>query len=266
MCKEKLLSPKIFELKVVHDILDEYFSRWKGEIPNRLLINGMPAIQREIIYMRDQFSRYIEILKVIPKSPRRLMVLDVGIGYGHLSILVKKLFDYEVFGIDIRRPEVYHWKKRFDGEGIKFELCNLIKDPIPFQDEYFDIVLFCEVLEHLSVRSLQIALKKINRVLKKDGVLILTTPNLAGLGSRLRLLRGSSPIPIDDFKFGHIRTYTATECISILQKSGFSIQNIHFKNVYTTSSLLHKLLFFLYKLIPALRNCIITKAKKNPKN
>ena len=242
--------------KVVHDILDEYFSRWEGEIPDGLLI-GRPtksAKEREMNYIRSHFSRYVETLRVVPKLPRKLKVLDIGIASGHLAILVKKLFNYQVFGIDKKRPETNYWKKRFDGEGIEFRLCDLEKDPIPFEDEYFDMILFCEVFEHLS--NPRITLKEINRVLKQGGTLILTTPNGAGLGTRLGFT----------MSVGHFREYTGSECIHLLEENGFKIENMYYRNFYTNSYtylFLYKLLFLLYKIIPNLGNCIVTKASKN---
>jgi ubiquinone/menaquinone biosynthesis C-methylase UbiE len=50
---------------------------------------------------------------------------------------------------------------------------------LPFKDESFDVVLATEVLEHVSEPSG--ALAEINRVLKPDGVLLLTTPQSWGI-------------------------------------------------------------------------------------
>jgi SAM-dependent methyltransferase len=244
--------------KIIRNILDEYFLRWKDEIPDELLIDRLAksAKEREIKYIRSHFSRYVETLRVVPKTPRKLKVLDIGIASGHLAILVKKLFNYQVFGIDKKRPETNYWKKRFDGEGIEFRLCDLEKDPIPFEDEYFDIVLFCEVLEHLSNQAGRITLKEINRVLKQGGTLILTTPNGAGLGTRLGFT----------MSVGHFREYTGSECIRLFEENGFKIENMYYRNFYTNAYkylLSYKLLFLLYKIIPNLGNCIVTKASKN---
>lgn len=211
--------------KVIRDILDEYFLRWTREIPDELLIGrpAKPAGEIEMDYMLSHFSRYVETLRVVPKTSSRLKVLDIGIASRHLAILVKKLFNYQVFGIDKERPETNHWKKRFDREGIEFRLCDLEKNRIPFEDAYFDIVLFCEVLEHLS--NPRITLKEINRVLKGGGTLVLTTPNRASLGTRLGFRMSA----------GHFREYTVNECISLLEKNGFKIENMQFRNLYTNS-------------------------------
>lgn len=254
MINENLLD---IDRKAVRSILYEYFLRWRQRIPEGLSIGrpNKPAKEVEIDYMGSHFFRYVETLRVVPKLPSRLKILDIGIAYGHLSVLIKKLFNYQVFGIDKERPETNHWKERFDEEGIEFRLCDLERDPIPFEDEYFDIVLFCEVLEHVSNLCARATLKEINRVLKFGGTLVLTTPNGAALGNRLGFVMSS----------GHFREYTASECISLLEENGFKIENIHFRNLYTNSYkylLSYKLLFLLYELIPSLRNCMIIKTSK----
>jgi hypothetical protein len=52
--------------------------------------------------------------------------------------------------------------------------------------------------------------------LKRGGVLILTTPNIASLFRRLRLLLGIQPI----YHY-HVREYTMREVISLLREAGF---------------------------------------------
>lgn len=68
-----------------------------------------------------------------------------------------------------------------DGIPIDYgvDLCRRL----PYQDASFDVVLLVEVIEHLE--NHRIALGELARVLKPGGVLILTTPNIMRLSSRL---------------------------------------------------------------------------------
>jgi len=52
------------------------------------------------------------------------------------------------------------------------------------------LIMFTEVLEHIHYYYVSLILSKINRALKLGGVLVLTTPNIASLFRRLRLLLG----------------------------------------------------------------------------
>lgn len=59
---------------------------------------------------------------------------------------------------------------------------------LPFTNNYFDIVICTEMIEHVTeTRQL---IKEINRVLRKKGKLILSTPNLVSLGNRIGMIIG----------------------------------------------------------------------------
>jgi len=59
---------------------------------------------------------------------------------------------------------------------------DLLK-PLPYEDASFDVILLVEVIEHLE--NHRAALAELARILKPDGILILTTPNIMRLNSRL---------------------------------------------------------------------------------
>jgi SAM-dependent methyltransferase len=71
-----------------------------------------------------------------------------------------------------------------------------------------------------------LVLSKINRALKPGGVLILTTPNIASLFRRLRLLLGIQPI----YHY-HVREYTMKEVVSLLREAGFEISKAYYSIV-----------------------------------
>ena len=68
---------------------------------------------------------------------------------------------------------------------------NIEGGAFPFEDDHFDVVLFCEIIEHLTNDPL-VALREIKRVLKPDGVLVLTTPNVNRLENVIRMIQGST--------------------------------------------------------------------------
>jgi SAM-dependent methyltransferase len=89
--------------------------------------------------------------------------------------------------------EVIHTE--FDGEQcverLQFYNVNVETEKLPFPDCHFDVVLFCEVLEHLQSDPLH-AMLEIKRVLKIGGTLILTTPNAVGITRIAKLLVGQN--------------------------------------------------------------------------
>lgn len=67
----------------------------------------------------------------------------------------------------------------------------IVDDRIPFDDDLFDVVYAGEVIEHILDTGK--FLKEITRVLKKNGLLIITTPNLSFWLNRILVLCGYQP-------------------------------------------------------------------------
>jgi SAM-dependent methyltransferase len=113
---------------------------------------------------------------------------------------------------------------------------NIETDRFPFKDEEFDVVLFCEIIEHLIVEPMW-ALREIKRVLKRGGTLILTTPNVARLENIARLLRGHNIYdPYSGYgPYGrHNREYTIHEIQALLSYLGYEVSEWFTADVHPT--------------------------------
>jgi len=113
-----------------------------------------------------------------------------------------------------------------DNMALKSHHFNIEKETFPFEASTFDVVLFCEILEHLLMDPL-FALREIQRVLKIGGILILTTPNPARLENIARLLAGENVYdPYSGYgPYGrHQREYTLQELKLLLTHAGFEVQ------------------------------------------
>ncbi len=105
-------------------------------------------------------------------------------------------------------------------------LFNVEEDTFPFEDDTFDVVLFCEMLEHLLMNPVA-TLRQIHRVLKPSGVLVLTTPNVARLDNVISLANGENMY--DPYSghgpYGrHNREYTREELHRLLEFAGFEVE------------------------------------------
>jgi SAM-dependent methyltransferase len=126
---------------------------------------------------------------------------------------------------------------------------NIEKERFPFSDGAFDVVLFCEVLEHL-LEDPFFTLREIQRVLKPGGTLIVTTPNVIRLENVARLLAGENIYdPYSGYgPYGrHNREYTLKELRLLLEHAGFIVDTAISADVHENRA---NLFFPVSKLAP----------------
>lgn len=108
--------------------------------------------------------------------------------------------------------------------------------PYPIAEGSFDVVLRTEVVEHLRGYPAR-TLAEGYRILRPDGLLVLSTPNAAYILNRVKLLCGKSVYSsVNDWLHGlpharHAREYTKSELEVIVRHVGFgriAIQGRHF--------------------------------------
>jgi SAM-dependent methyltransferase len=112
--------------------------------------------------------------------------------------------------------------------GLQVFHFNVEDGLFPFDENAFDVVLFCEIIEHLIHDPIKV-LKEIKRVLKKGGILIITTPNVARLENIAKLAAGGNIYdPYSGYgPYGrHSREYTVQEMELILDFCGFDIESM----------------------------------------
>jgi SAM-dependent methyltransferase len=111
---------------------------------------------------------------------------------------------------------------------------NMEKETFPFANASFDVVLFCEILEHLLDDPLR-PLLEIGRVLKPGGTLLLTTPNVCRLENVARLIAGENiydPYSGHGAYGRHNREYTLAELRRLLQHAGYTIDEAFSADVH----------------------------------
>jgi SAM-dependent methyltransferase len=118
---------------------------------------------------KSNVLRYEWYAKKYFKGVKNKKILEIGVGNGGVIQFLKQ--DNEVRALDISKNAV-KFMKEF---GIKCYLADISNQKIPFKDSYFDYVIILETLEHL--KSPQFAVEEIQRVLKKDGIAVISVPN-----------------------------------------------------------------------------------------
>jgi 2-polyprenyl-3-methyl-5-hydroxy-6-metoxy-1,4-benzoquinol methylase len=160
---------------------------------------------------KQGFTRYTRALKLVDiKSGSK--ILDVGCKHAFLiDLLAEKGIEVDYYGIDISEKVIESLKSK---KGT-FQVCDIMKG-LPFDSEKFDYIFCLEVIEH--VESPTLLLNQFNRVLKKDGVLMLSVPNVYNWIC----------IVAEMFKFpdteGHIQAFTRQNIYKIADFAGYKIE------------------------------------------
>ena len=177
---------------------------------------------------RFKGQRHIERLaeSLAPGSSVRLV--DVGCGNGRLTQMAVEScaargITAEAVGCDWSVPALQNARER----GV---LACRSSHQLGLRSGFADVVLFSEIIEHLV--DPDDALSEIHRVLVPDGLLVVSTPNLAAWFNRILLLGGVQPAfsevslkkvygrPGADV-VGHLRLYTPRALKEMLSDQGF---------------------------------------------
>jgi ubiquinone/menaquinone biosynthesis C-methylase UbiE len=102
-------------------------------------------------------------------------VLDVPSGEGYGSFELSKVAG-SVTGIDISKAAVDHATSKYKNNNLNFNISSMACLSA-FSDEEFDVITCFEGIEHVSKDIQKLALKEFRRVLKQDGILIISSPN-----------------------------------------------------------------------------------------
>jgi SAM-dependent methyltransferase len=209
------------------DYYDE--DRWGALTGDRVLL------QRE-----RKCLKIITRLKFKPTS-----ILDVGCGDGlflkHVEQALGK--DCALHGVDYSQYQLSKARELpFD-----FKQANIETAGLPYDSEMFDLVYAAELIEHLV--NPDYFLEECWRVLKPNGYLLISTPNLQAWYNRALFLLGIQPLfyevstkstvigagPLTRIKrgtvpVGHIRIFNVRGLKDIMESEGFDIRRVRGDN------------------------------------
>lgn len=187
--------------------------------------------QIPVHYWQTHYSRLGLLTgKLISWNLSGKRVLDIGC-YPPVLFLVAQKLGANVWGITGRHEKM---------EGKQIIIVDLNQAKLPFAKNDFDLVIFCEVLEHLDCPPVLI-FKEIKRVLKDKGACLITTPNATSGINRLKLLAGLNIFtkmesildkgPLASFHWHH-REYTLNELKQITHQAGLKVKKAGWLTVY----------------------------------
>jgi 2-polyprenyl-3-methyl-5-hydroxy-6-metoxy-1,4-benzoquinol methylase len=221
----------------------------------------------------DRENKSLNFLLKVAKNGNK--ILDAGCGNGKfLEMVSNKSKNFELYGLDFSKSEVNEAKKKgFNVKEANFE------ENIKFSSNLFDVIHAAEIIEHLY--NPDNFLQELNRVLKKGGYLVMSTPNLCAWFNRLLVPIGVQPLFMEvstkskligsgflaKFKkesnpVGHVRIFTLLALKDILKVNGFEI--LETKGAIFDEGLPSKLLWVdrIFNFRTSLSSNMIILAKK----
>lgn len=256
-------------------IIDEVFDRYK-----EITLGFQTHFYWEML--RSTYERTIRDVNALLdghfSGGAQVKVLEIGSFCGIVSTALKLIntrFDVTAWDLPLfQKDEALqsHYQKL----GIACVAGSLADIPLNFLGETFDIIICCEVIEHLNFNPLPVFCE-FNRLLQVDGILYIGTPNQANIVKRFLLMRGRSiNNPVEDlvkqldsnssFCVGlHWREYMVAELVEIIQLTGFRLLKSYYchTNECRNPNLLRRMLVrSMYVCFPSFLPSQVVIAKK----
>ncbi len=187
-------------------------------------------------YIETHLTRFEKTLAVTPPGGPEDRILEMG-SYLQITAALQTRLGYgEVRGCYFGPAGTTSHRNVTSITGEEFEctleLFDAEKDRFPYGDGYFSTVLCCELVEHLTEDPMHM-MAEINRILRPDGHLVLTTPNIGSLRAITAILAGYHPgfFPAyirpraegEEPEARHNREYTAREIVLLFYYAGFEM-------------------------------------------
>jgi len=167
----------------------------------------------------EHIERYYFALDYV--KAKRVLDVACGIGYGS-ALLAEKA--NQVVGLDIDRGSIDYAKSHYSCQNLKFIIGDV--QDLNFPDSFFDTIVSFETIEHLP--SPPMFLKELKKVLKPNGILILSSPDREITKEILIDTSYKNPF--------HLKEFTLKELTALLSKF-FKIESIYGQFLYKPSFL-----------------------------
>ena len=204
-CSLIYANPRIQESEILRRytssfFFDEYLPAFKATLKHY-----------DLDTIRSHFFLFLQLITKYYTPGKRL--LDIGCGAGFFLKAAEEI-GWEAEGVEIS-PIASDYAQNI----VKVKVLEGKLEDLYLPSEKYDLVILTEIIEHL-MNPLK-TLKEINRVLKKHGILIISTPDYKSL-SRLFLRKNWAVLSPEE----HISVFTQKTLFHILQKAKFRVLGI----------------------------------------
>ena len=192
-------------------------------------------------YLSELTPRLVVTMRMVPPATPGARLLELGASPYYMTLWLQRNTTYELSLANFHNtglPEgAVHLSSARYGESytFRYQNFNVETDRFPYLDRGFDVVLCCEILEHLTCDPTHM-LVEIHRVLKPEGYLLLTTPNVLVWRHITLMLKHGKNIYHPYSGYGvygrHNREYTLDEVVQLLRGCGYEIVEARAEDTY----------------------------------
>lgn len=194
---------------VKEEIIARYNSVFGKEYLSYEIENEPAFLKLQQLALED--AGFFKLEKTLISAAEKPSVLDVGCATGTLLAYLRDR-QWHVTGVEISPASEYAQKKR------NLDVRNLPLEENNFPDKTFDVILASHLIEHLN--NPFSFLSEAHRILKDNGYIFITTPNISGLQARLYGDRWRSAI------FDHLYLFSVRTLTAMLKKTGFKVEKV----------------------------------------
>ncbi len=200
-------------------------------------------LKREIVPIaipgiHENFYRVFTSVAAEYKHPE---ILEVGSGHGAFT---RKLWDagFSVSACDFF-PENFYFTE------VECRKVDITRE-LPYADDSFDIIIAVEVMEHIHDHA--VFFRECKRILKPKGMLMISSPNILSLKSRIRFLFSGffySYQPLDHKRtdgLQHISSMTIDQYENLALVSNYASMEVFFDKKQRTSKIYTFLIPFMW--------------------
>jgi 2-polyprenyl-3-methyl-5-hydroxy-6-metoxy-1,4-benzoquinol methylase len=225
--------PSADELKSVYS--KDYFHGYedKREYNPNAQVGGYVHLEEA---SRESFLERLDLIYLHKKNGR---LLDIGCAVGHFLKLAR-IKGWDTYGVEISEYASEYARKQYSLDVRTGKLLDA-----GFDDEFFDVVTMWDVIEHLY--NPRDELKDVFRILKPNGLLLITTANMDSYDAKFLGKRWGGIISPP----GHVYYFTLRTFNRLLNEIGFDALNIRTIGYFAEIPYLSDVAFGIRKHFPA---------------
>ena len=192
-------------------------------------------------YLNTHARRFDETTRLIGAGRRGKRAIEIG-ATDYFQVALGTTFGFsEVWGSifsDQVEHKLYQREVGAAGHSIRSTTLSLDveRELFPVTEGYFDLVLFCEVLEHMDIDPM-FALAEFNRILPVGGQLVITTPNCCSARNTWKILQGYRPHFFMQYEksrspYRHNFEYDVHAARQLVEAAGFHVDRLYTVDVF----------------------------------